>query len=43
MDVTVRLAQLSDIDGVVDGYRGWGYRHGVQPEDTIWLAEVEIS
>ncbi len=37
--VAVRIAQLSDIGRVVDAYRAWGYRHGVSPEDTIWLAE----
>jgi GNAT superfamily N-acetyltransferase len=40
MNVTVRAAQSSDINRIFGAYETWGYRGGIQPEDTAWLAEA---
>jgi GNAT superfamily N-acetyltransferase len=39
--VHVRLGSAGDLPGVVELYREWGYRAGVQPEDRLVVAEYE--
>jgi N-acetylglutamate synthase-like GNAT family acetyltransferase len=38
-DVVVRLGSTGDFPGVVELYREWGYRGGVQPRDRLIIAE----
>jgi N-acetylglutamate synthase-like GNAT family acetyltransferase len=38
-DVTVRLGAAADLPAVVELYREWRYRGGVQPDDRLVVAE----
>lgn len=40
MNITVRIAQPSDLNRVLTAYETWDYGGGIQPEDTAWLAEA---
>lgn len=38
--MTLRIAQVSELKRILTSYELWGYRGGIKPEDTTWLAEV---
>jgi GNAT superfamily N-acetyltransferase len=40
-DVTLRVATPSEYPRVVAAYDTWGYRGGISPEDTLFVAEHE--
>jgi N-acetylglutamate synthase-like GNAT family acetyltransferase len=40
MNITVRMAQSSDLNRILTAYDTWGYGGGMKAEDTAWLAEV---
>jgi len=41
VSATIQIAQSSDLSRVIAAYETWGYRRGVAPGDTVWMAEAE--
>jgi N-acetylglutamate synthase-like GNAT family acetyltransferase len=41
MLVTVRTARPADFNRIVAAYRNWSYLGGIEPDDTVWVAERE--
>lgn len=39
-NATIRIAQAADLEHVLTTYERWGYKRGVAPGDTVWMAEA---
>jgi GNAT superfamily N-acetyltransferase len=37
---TIRIAQASDFERIITAYETWGYKRGVAPGHTVWMAEA---
>jgi N-acetylglutamate synthase-like GNAT family acetyltransferase len=40
VSATIRVAQASDLNRIITAYETWGYKRGVAPVDTVWIAEA---
>lgn len=40
INVEIRVAAACEISRILAAYERWGYRRGVAPGDTVWLAEI---
>lgn len=41
VNATIRIAHIADLGRIVTAYESWGYKRGVSPSDTVWMAEAD--
>lgn len=43
MSAGIRIGQTSDTDRILSLYESLGYRQGISPADTVWIAEASAE